>query len=59
MQERARNNDATRQKEGRSKLKLTTDRLRLALVKRKKSELIEVIAEIASCDRGILRHLEL
>lgn len=36
----------------------TTDRLKATLAKRKKSELIDVIAEIASANRGIQRQLE-
>lgn len=40
------------------KTKATTDRLKAALARHKKSELIDVIAEIARTDRGILRQLE-
>jgi uncharacterized Zn finger protein len=40
------------------KKKATTDRLKAALAKRKKSELIDMIAEIAMSDRGMLRQLE-
>lgn len=40
------------------KIKATTDRLKSALAKRNKSELIDVIAEVADADRGILRRLE-
>ena len=40
------------------KTKATTERLKAALAKRKKSELIDVIVGIASADRGILRQLE-
>ena len=40
------------------KIKATTDRLKAALAKRKKSELIDVIAGIASANRGIQRQLE-
>ncbi len=36
----------------------TTDRLKAALAKRKKSELIDVIAEFASVNRGIQRQLD-
>ena len=37
----------------------TADRLKAALAKRKKADLVEVIVEIARDDRGILRQLEL
>ena len=39
-------------------IEATTERLKAALAKRKKSELVDVIAEIASANRGIQRQLE-
>ena len=38
--------------------KPTTDRLKGALAKRPKAELIDVIVEIAGADRGLMRQLE-